>query len=148
MNVLQIADACHSGTLNRAVAAPTRFKTRTALNNPMALSLPAGPRDPAAIARTTGDPPNLVYVGAAQDDQFALEGPLPLGNSPSRGLLTYALEGALTDRRSNGHLAADQDDDGKLSLAELASSLETARASCPGPASGRAPPSRPATSAA
>ena len=42
-----------------------------------------------------GDQPNLVYVGAAQDDQFALEGPLPQGDSPPRGLLTYALEGAL-----------------------------------------------------
>jgi caspase domain-containing protein len=125
VNVLQIADACHSGTLNRAISAPTRFKARTALNNPMAFSLPAGPPDPAAVTKVTGDRPNLVYVGAAQDDQFALEGPLPLGNSPSRGLLTYALEGALTDRRPNGHLAADQDDDGKLSLAELTSSLET-----------------------
>lgn len=125
VNVLQIADACHSGTLNRAITAPSRFKGRNALNNPMALSLPEGPKDPAAIAPSAEDPPNLVYVGAAQDDQFALEGPLPLGDSPSRGLLTYALEGALQERRPNGHLAADADDDGKLSLAELASSLET-----------------------
>lgn len=125
VNVLQIADACHSGTLNRAVTAPSRFKGRNALNNPMALSLPEGPKDPAAIAPSAEDPPNLVYVGAAQDDQFALEGPLPLGDSPSRGLLTYALEGALQERRPNGRLAADADDDGKLSLAELASSLET-----------------------
>ncbi len=125
VNVLQIADACHSGTLNRAITAPSRFKARNALSNPMALTLPVGPRDPAAIAPSNEDPPNLVYVGAAQDDQFALEGPLPLGDSPSRGLLTYALEGALQDRRANGRLAADTDDDGKLSLAELASSLET-----------------------
>ena len=125
VNVLQIADACHSGTLNRALTAPSRFKARNALTNPMALTLPVGPPDPAAVAPSTEDPPNLVYVGAAQDDQFALEGPLPLGDSPSRGLLTYALEGALQDRRANGHLAADADDDGKLSLAELASSLET-----------------------
>lgn len=124
VNVLQIADACHSGTLNRAIAAPSRFKARNALS-PMAISLPQGPRDAAAIAPSNEDPPNLVYVGAAQDDQFALEGPLPLGDSPSRGLLTYALEGALQDRRPNGHLAADADDDGKLSLAELASSLES-----------------------
>ena len=125
VNVLQIADACHSGTMNRSVSTTSRFKGRNALNNPMALSLPDPPKDPAAIAPSVGDPPNLVYVGAAQDDQFALEGPLPLGDSPSRGLLTYALEGALQDRRANGHLAADADDDGKLSLAELASSLET-----------------------
>ena len=125
VNVLQIADACHSGTLNRAVTAPSRFRSRTALNNPMALTLPVGPPDPAAIAPSSEEPPNLVYVGAAQDDQFALEGPLPLGDSPSRGLLTYALEGALQERRRNGHLTADADDDGQLSLAELASSLET-----------------------
>ena len=123
VNVLQIADACHSGTLNRAITAPSRFKSRTALDNPMALTLPVGPPDPAAIAPSSEDPPNLVYVGAAQDDQFALEGPLPLGDSPSRGLLTYALEGALQERRANGHLTADSDDE--LSLAELASSLET-----------------------
>jgi hypothetical protein len=125
VNVLQIADACHSGTLNRAVTAPSRFKGRNALGNPMALTLPVGPPDPAAIAPSAELPPNLVYVGAAQDDQFALEGPLPLGDSPSRGLLTYALEGALQERRANGHLTADADDDGRLSLAELASSLET-----------------------
>ncbi len=125
VNVLQIADACHSGTLNRAISAPSRFKARNALSNPMALTLPEGPNDPAAIAPSNEDPPNLVYVGAAQDDQFALEGPLPLGDSPSRGLLTYALEGALQDRRPNGHLAADADDDGNLTLAELAASLET-----------------------
>eukprot|EP01035_Chromulina_nebulosa_P038058 gene38058-51404_t len=35
VNVLQIADACHSGTMNRAVTAPSRFKGRNALNNPM-----------------------------------------------------------------------------------------------------------------
>jgi hypothetical protein len=124
VNVLQIADACHSGTMNRAVG-PNLFKKRTALDNPMAISLPPSPPDPAAKAPSADDPPNLVYVGAAQDDQFALEGPLPRGDSPPRGLLTYALEGALEERRPNGHLAADQDDDGRLSLAELASSLES-----------------------
>lgn len=125
VNVLQIADACHSGTMNRSLAGPSRFKARNALTNPMALKLPVGPKDPAAIAPSAENPPNLVYVGAAQDDQFALEGPLPLGDSPPRGLLTYALEGALQERRPNGHLAADADDDGELSLAELAATLET-----------------------
>ncbi|MFZ5718057.1 MAG: caspase family protein [Pseudomonadota bacterium] len=125
VNVLQIADACHSGTLNRAVSGASLFKRRTALDNPMAISLPPSPPDPAARTASTVDPANLVYVGAAQDDQFALEGPLPRSDSPSRGLLTYALEGALTDRRPNGNLAADLDNDGRLSLAELASTLET-----------------------
>ena len=124
VNVLQIADACHSGTLNRSVGI-SRFRKRNALDNPLAISLPPSPKDPAAIAPSAGSPPNLVYVGAAQDDQFALEGPLPRGDSPSRGLLTYALEGALQDRRPNGNLAADADNDGRLSLAELTSSLET-----------------------
>jgi len=126
VNVLQIADACHSGTLNRAIVAPTPFKRRSALDNPMAISLPPSPPDPTRLPPSAAaDPPNLVYVGAAQDNQFALEGPLPRGDSPSRGLLTYALEGALKDRRPNGHLAADMDDNGQLSLAELASTLET-----------------------
>jgi uncharacterized caspase-like protein len=125
VNVLQIADACHSGTLNRSLAAQSRFKRRTALDNPMAIQLPPSPPDPTRLPHSEIDPPNLVYVGAAQDNQFALEGPLPRGDSASRGLLTYALEGALRDRRPNGNLAADQDDDGHLSLAELASTLET-----------------------
>lgn len=125
VNVLQIADACHSGTMNRSLVAATPFRRRSALDNPMAIALPPGPPDPMAVAPAGVDPPNLVYVGAAQDDQFALEGPLPRGDSPARGLLTYALEGALKDRRPNGRLAADADDDGKLSLAELASSLES-----------------------
>jgi len=125
VNVLQIADACHSGTLNRAIVAPTPFKKRTALDNPMAISLPPSPPDPARLPPSKTDPPNLVYVGAAQDNQFALEGPLPRGDSPSRGLLTYALEGALKDRRPNGNLASDLDNNGQLSLAELASTLES-----------------------
>jgi len=123
VNVLQITDSCHSGTMNRAVGKSV-FKARQALPNPLAIALPPGPADPAAKA-PAGDRPNLVYVGGAQDNQFALEGPLPQGDSPSRGLLTYALEGALKERRANGHLAADLDDDGKLSLVELATSLET-----------------------
>jgi hypothetical protein len=76
-----------------------------------------------AVAERVGDPPNLIYVGAAQDDQFALEGPLPRGDSPSRGLLTFALEGALRER-VDGRLAADKDGDGQLSLSELSAALE------------------------
>ena len=125
VNVLQIADACHSGTLNRAIVAPTPFKKRSALDNPMAITLPPPPADPARLPPSKTDPPNLVYVGAAQDNQFALEGPLPRANSPSRGLLTYALEGALKERRPNGNLVSDLDNNGQLSLAELASTLES-----------------------
>lgn len=125
VNVLQIADACHSGTLNRSIVAPTPFKKRSALDNPMAITLPPPPADPARLPPSGVDPPNLVYVGAAQDNQFALEGPLPRANSPSRGLLTYALEGALKERRPNGNLVSDLDNNGELSLAELASTLES-----------------------
>ena len=123
VNVLQIADACHSGTLNRSLAGRSVFKRRS-LDNPLVIQLPEPPADPAATA-PAGDTPNLVFVGAAQDDQFALEGPLPRGDSPSRGLLTFALESALKERRANGRLAADADEDGRLSLAELAANLET-----------------------
>lgn len=123
VNVLQIADACHSGTLNRAPAGPMRFKTRQGLVSPLAIALPDPPADSMAVAERVGDPPNLVYVGAAQDDQFALEGPLPAGDSPSRGLLTYALEGALRER-VDGRLAADKDGDGQLSLSEMSAALE------------------------
>ena len=123
VNVLQIADACHSGTLNRAPVVQTRFKARQALNQPLSINLPEPPADPMARAPGAVDPKNLVYVGAAQDDQFALEGPLPRGDSPARGLLTYALEGVLRDR-VNGRLAADRDGDGQLSLSEMAAALE------------------------
>ena len=125
VNVLQIADACHSGTLNRSAVAKSVFKKRSALDNPMAITLPPPPADPARMPPSAIDPPNLVYVGAAQDNQFALEGPLPRGDSPSRGLLTYALEGALKERRPNGNLVSDLDNNGQLSLAELASTLES-----------------------
>jgi hypothetical protein len=146
VNVLQITDSCHSGTMNRAVGKSV-FKARQALPNALAIALPPGPPDPAAKA-PAGDRPNLVYVGAAQDNQFALEGPLPQGDSPSRGLLTYALEGALKERRGNGHLAADLDDDGRLSLVELAPAWRPGPASSPRPSSGPRPRCRRATSAA
>src|SRR5690349_3471012 len=58
VNVLQIADACHSGTLNRAIVAPTPFKKRTALDNPMAIALPPPPADPTRLPPSKVDPPN------------------------------------------------------------------------------------------
>lgn len=124
VNILQVADACHSGTLNRAPVGRTAFRSRKALG---ALATPLVLAPPVEDTRYAigGEAPNIVFLGASQDDELALEGPLPRADSPSRGVLTYALEMALTDRDPKGRLAADTNRDGDLSIGELAATLET-----------------------
>ena len=124
VNILQVADACHSGTLNRAPVGRTAFRSRKALGA-LAVPLSLPPPDEDTRYAIGGDAPNIVFLGASQDDELALEGPLPRADSPSRGVLTYALEMALTDRDPKGRLAADTNRDGDLSLGELAATLET-----------------------
>ena len=125
VNILQIADACHSGTLNRSFSSAAGFRARKALTNPMVSRLPVVSSDPIVSRALVGPGANVVFIGASQDDQLALEGPLPRADSPTRGVLTYALESALRDRRDDGRLAADLDLDGRLSLAELTAALTT-----------------------
>ena len=121
VNVLQIADACHSGTLNRSFQAETVFKTRQVdLGQAYVLPATGEPVPPAAA----GEAPNLVYIGASQDHQFALEGPMPRTVSAPRGVLTYALERVLRDHRADGKLAADLNGDGVLTLNELGAALD------------------------
>ncbi len=124
VNILQVADACHSGTLNRAPVGRTAFRSRKALGA-LATPLSLSPPEEGSRNAMGGDAPNIVFLGASQDDELALEGPLPRADSPSRGVLTYALEMALTDRDSKGRLAADANRDGDLSIGELAATLET-----------------------
>ena len=136
VDILQMADACHSGTLNRSVdrrawrftprLAAYRGATPLQLTRPeprfAAVNLASGPQ---AAAGEVTDLANVVYIGAAQDDQLALEASLPTESSPSRGLMTYAFEQALTAKSADGSgLAADTDRDGTVSVGELGAYLD------------------------
>lgn len=147
--VLMIADTCHSGSMNRSVVpGAAHFVPRLALRGVPDVELiprrepqyPAvrgslldgsvtlttatpGPASPPALDRE--DLPNLLYIGAAQDDQLAEEMGLPAADSPSRGVLTYALEQGLSGRGPDGRTAlADRDGDGRITIAELAMYLD------------------------
>lgn len=133
--VLMIADTCHSGTMNRSVdPAASRFVPRLALRGSQddfkLIARPA-PRFPAVLPSAAGaargggpveraDLPNLVFIGAAQDDQLAQESMLPATGAPWRGLLTYAFEQGMTNPSAVGKgVAADLDHDGKVSVSEM-----------------------------
>lgn len=136
--ILMVVDSCHSGTMHRAIdprsfAFTARLAFRGSAERAIELVARPGPRLPPIAGRgdlagpdaaRTELLPNLIYVGAAQDDQLALETDLPREGSPRRGVLTYALEQGLRGPGSDpGHLAADVDGDGHVSILELASYL-------------------------
>lgn len=140
VQILMIADACHSGTLNRSVdqraysfasrlayrgdASEIQLISRPAPQFPSVLDASGAFSDKAATDRA--DLPNLIYMAAAQDDQLALEASMPVQGAPSRGVLTYAFEQGLTTRGADGKaLAADLDGDGKVSVIEIASYVES-----------------------
>ena len=144
VHVLMIADTCHSGTLNRSVDPAARHVTaRLAFRDSRAvfrLAPRPGPRfSPitGATAETVAsaggeravdrpDLANLVFIGAAQDDQTAGETELPAAGAPSRGYLSWAIEQGLTAAGSDGrHLAADANRDGHVSVVELAAWLDS-----------------------
>jgi hypothetical protein len=137
VHVLMLVDTCHSGTMHRAVDGRAfGFTPRLAFRGEeRAFELVArpGPQLPGLVRAGpepgTGrreDLPNLVYIGASRDDQLALEVPLPRQASPSRGVMTYAFEAALslTDRAGAGAIA-DMDGDGHVSVLELTSYLNS-----------------------
>jgi hypothetical protein len=145
VHILMIADTCHSGTLNRSVdAAAFRFVPRLAFRGDAAqFSLIARPTprfaaiNPGAdIAVGAGsgavhaidrpDLANLVYIGAAQDDQLALEAPMPVSGAPSRGVLSWAFEqGLSTNGASATRAAADLDHDGRVTVSEIGVYLDS-----------------------
>jgi hypothetical protein len=136
VQVLMIADACHSGTLNRSIDPRAfHFTPRLAFrgdSNQIELIARPAPRFPSvleggeAAATDRADLPNLVYMAAAQDDQLALEAALPVQGAPARGLLTYAFEQGLTTRGADGKaLLADLDGDGRVSVGEIASYVDS-----------------------
>lgn len=135
VEVLQIADACHSGTLNRSIDPRAwNFTPRLAFPQPRDLQLarPAPKFESLLVgASNTGtsgeaqDLRNVTFIGAAQDDQLALEASVPVQGAPSRGLLTYAFEHGLSLEPGQTTLAADADGDGKVTVAELGVYLDS-----------------------
>lgn len=139
VRMLLLVDSCHSGTMHRAVD-PRRFGFTSRLafraggENQLRLSTRPAPRLPALRGAAIGaepvegrkDLPNLVYLGASQDDQLALEAPLPREGSPQRGLLTFAFEQGLTaPGLKTTVLAADIDGDGAVTVLELSTYLNS-----------------------
>lgn len=138
VQILMLADTCHSGTLHRSVDRRSyRFTPRLALRagatNLQLVSRP-GPKFPSLLEYQTGsanpgaantereDLPNLIYLAAAQDDELAQELAMPDEDGPSRGLLTYAFEqGILLTGPDAKTLLADLDGDGSVTTAEIAS---------------------------
>ena len=138
--ILMVVDSCHSGTMHRAIdprsyAFTPRIAFRpgdarairlTARPGPRLEALRSEPGQGEAAAVRRDDLPNLVYIGASQDDQLALETELPQEGGPQRGVLTYALEQAFglagTDEASP---IADLDGDGQVSVIEIGSYLNS-----------------------
>ena len=131
VQVLMMADTCHSGTMHRSVdprvmgMAPrltlggrnVELGSRPA---PRFASTLASAQGGSGIAVTREDLPNLFYIGAARDDQVAWENALPVEGAPTRGFLTWSFEQGLTTAGADGtHMAADQDADGKVTIGEL-----------------------------
>lgn len=135
VQILMVADTCHSGTLNRAVDPRAfHFVQRIALRDGEAavrLVARPGPRFPALTPGTAesadrADLANLIFIGAAQDGQLALEAEVPVEGQPMRGVLTWSFEQAFTTMDDKGAgLLADLDGNGRLSVAELASYLDS-----------------------
>ncbi|WP_343057154.1 caspase family protein [Novosphingobium hassiacum] len=135
VQILMIADTCHSGTLHRSVDTRSyRFTPRLALravSSQLQLVSRPGPKFPAVLnyqdrntlpgdAAEREDLSNLIYIAASQDEELAQEMPMPTEEGPSRGLLTYAFEQGLTERGADGKtLLADLDADGSVSAAEI-----------------------------
>lgn len=134
VQVLMMADTCHSGTLHRSVdPRVTGMTPRLTLGarNVELGSRPA-PRfasvlasaDAAPVGATRDDLPNLYYISAARDDQIAWENALPVEGAPTRGFLTWSFEQGMSTPRADGKgMAADQDGDGTLSIGELGAYL-------------------------
>ncbi|KAA9018790.1 caspase family protein [Sphingobium limneticum] len=133
VQVLMMADTCHSGTLHRSVDPRVRgMAPRLTLGaRNVELGARPAPRFASVLAAadagadaTRDDLPNLFYIAAARDDQIAWENALPVEGAPTRGFLTWSFEQGVTTPRADGNgMAADQDGDGTLSIGELGAYL-------------------------
>ena len=140
VTVVQIVDACHSGTLQRKIDLAARHpRARVAFQNrgaegALTLTTRPGPHFdtlPNSIRAKLGaaDPeylPNVIYISAAQDEQFASEDELPVAGSPVHGFLTYNFLAAMTAPGITlDKVAADTNHDGVVSLGEMAVYLDS-----------------------
>lgn len=115
LEILFLADACHSGTLTRGVDARAagglvRYSAYGAITDDMlALDLP-----PASASLGQEDIPSLTFLAAGQENQKVPEVPLldTQGRRASRGALSWAFSRALEGQ-------ADQDSDGRLTRDEI-----------------------------
>ena len=135
VQILMIVDSCHSGTMQRAIRTElygyTARNTLLRSGQPIELVPRPGPQFrtfddvlPADDGIERTDLPNLIYFGASQDGQLALETALPSAGGESRGLLTYAFEQGLTRPGSQADRpASDLDNDGIVSVEEMAAYL-------------------------
>lgn len=142
VQILMLADTCHSGTLHRSVDARSyRFTPRLALRavaSSLQLVPRPGPKFPSVLDRNPGeapsaentvdreDLPNLVYLAASQDDELAQELAMPDEDGPSRGLLTYAFEqGIMRTGPDAKTRLADLDGDGAVTTSEITLYIES-----------------------
>jgi hypothetical protein len=114
VEVVFVADACHSGTLTRAVEqdAQATYRVVSAYaieDDELTLDL-AGD----AVAPDSEIPANVVYLGAAQDNEKVPEVNLPdaTGRRQARGALSYLFARAIDGE-------ADADGDGTVTRREL-----------------------------
>lgn len=134
VQVLMMADTCHSGTLHRSVDPRAMGMTPRLTLGARNVELGARPAprfasvlaasDDIGGSATRDDLPNLFYIAAARDDQIAWENALPVEGAPTRGFLTWSFEQGIATPRADGKgMAADQDGDGTLSIGELGAYL-------------------------
>lgn len=115
LQVLFVADACHSGTLTRGVdprasGGQVRYSAIGDITDDMLqLDLP-----PAAASLSEDDLPGLTFLAAGQENQKVPEVSLVdiEGRRASRGALSWAFARALEGQ-------ADEDGDGRLSREEI-----------------------------
>lgn len=134
VQILMMADTCHSGTLHRSANTKAMGMTPRLTLGARNVELGARPAPrfvntlaagtAPAVSTTRDDLPNLFFISAARDDQIAWENALPVEGAPTRGFLTWSFEQGLTTPRADGKgMAADQDGDGKIAIGELGTYL-------------------------
>jgi uncharacterized caspase-like protein len=107
LNVVLVADSCHSGTMTRAYQ-QSKLKSRSARMGPIVNdSLP--PPNPAVVDEQKNPLPHVVALSAVADDEEDQE--IPIDNQSHGALSWYFAQGL--------HGSADSDHDGKITAVEL-----------------------------
>lgn len=115
LDILFVADACHSGTLTRGVdpragGGRVRYTAYTITDDELDLAIPA----PASGGAGEEDLPRLTFLAGAQENETVPEINIldTQGHHSQRGALSWAFARALEGQ-------ADQDGDGKLTRDEI-----------------------------